>query len=363
MGLRRLPDVSTVSRALSAADQHSVDNVRAMLRQGVSERLGQEGMARITVDFDGSVQSTTGHAEGTAVGFNKVKKGARSYYPLFATIAQTGQFWDMHHRPGNVHDSNGAAQFMRACLRGVKEASPTSRLESRTDAAFFSEEILTELDSLDVDFSCTLPFERFPELKGIIQRRRSWSDIDDEWSFCQLPWRPKSWSEGFRVLVFRHRVKKQQKGPLQLDLFVPVEKEFEYKATVTNKPQKADSVLWFHNGRGAQEKIFGEAKQNVALDLIATHTRAGNQLFTLAGMFAHNLNRELQMQTQLRDRHAQPKRPTLWDFLQLGTIRQRLLHVAGQLTRPQGELTLTVNDHATLNKELLHYLQPSQRAA
>jgi hypothetical protein len=36
-------------------------------------------LPRVTLDFDGSVQSTTRWAEGTAVGFNKKKKGARSY--------------------------------------------------------------------------------------------------------------------------------------------------------------------------------------------------------------------------------------------------------------------------------------------
>ena len=36
------------------------------------------------------------------------KKGARSYYHLLCTVAQTGQFLDVLHRPGNVHDSKGA---------------------------------------------------------------------------------------------------------------------------------------------------------------------------------------------------------------------------------------------------------------
>jgi hypothetical protein len=42
------------------------------------------------VDFDGSVQSTRRHAEGTAVGYNK-KKGTHSYYPLLCAIGQTGK--------------------------------------------------------------------------------------------------------------------------------------------------------------------------------------------------------------------------------------------------------------------------------
>jgi hypothetical protein len=45
------------------------------------------------------------------VGFNRKKKGQRSYYPLFCSVAQTGQVLDVWHRPGNVHDSNGAKAF------------------------------------------------------------------------------------------------------------------------------------------------------------------------------------------------------------------------------------------------------------
>ncbi|MBW2035478.1 MAG: transposase [Deltaproteobacteria bacterium] len=80
-----------------------------------------KGRPRSTFDFDGSVQSTKGHAEGTAVGFNKKKKGSRSYYSLFCTVAQTSQFFDLLHRPGNVHDSNGADQFIMQCFDKAKE--------------------------------------------------------------------------------------------------------------------------------------------------------------------------------------------------------------------------------------------------
>ena len=83
LGLRRLPDVGTVSRTLKSMDATGILRVRDLTRNLNLERVTKEGLARITVDFDGSVQSTKGHAEGTAVGFNKKKKGSRSYYPLF----------------------------------------------------------------------------------------------------------------------------------------------------------------------------------------------------------------------------------------------------------------------------------------
>ena len=119
LGLKHLPEVSTVSRALASADERSVENLRAENRRLVLERLGELELARVTADFDGSVQSTGRHAEGTAVGFNKKKKGARSYYPLFGTVAQTGQALDVHHRSGNVHDSNGAQHFIEQCVEEI----------------------------------------------------------------------------------------------------------------------------------------------------------------------------------------------------------------------------------------------------
>lgn len=90
LGLKRLPDVSTVSRALRSADARSIQNLREFCRSRIIEGLRKICLFRLTLDFDGSVLSTNGrNIEGTAVGFNKKKKGARSYYPLFCTIAQT----------------------------------------------------------------------------------------------------------------------------------------------------------------------------------------------------------------------------------------------------------------------------------
>mgnify|MGYP001817013710 FL=1 len=79
LGLDRLPDVATVSRTLANLDDRSVTHLRRLSRQRVLEQLSRLGLARITLDFDGSVLSTGRFAEGTAVGFNRKKKGQRSY--------------------------------------------------------------------------------------------------------------------------------------------------------------------------------------------------------------------------------------------------------------------------------------------
>ena len=121
LGLKQLPDVATLSRMLKEADQKSVDKLRQLLTGMVLERLRLLALPRITLDFDGSVQSTKRRAEGTAVGFNKKKKGARSYYPLFCTVAQTGQVLTFLHRSGNVHDGKAAMPFLRDLFHQVRQ--------------------------------------------------------------------------------------------------------------------------------------------------------------------------------------------------------------------------------------------------
>ena len=295
MGLRKLPDVSTISRALSQMDSEGVENVRQLSRSMVIEGLQRERLPRLTLDFDGSVQSTKGHAEGTAVGFNKVKKGARSYYPLFCTVAQTGQFFDLHHRPGNVHDSNGAQQFMLNCLSEAKAQLPGSALESRMDSAFFSQDILSTFNCNHVKFTASVPFERLTQLKEMVEKRKRWRKIDGQWSYFETSWKPKSWNSCYRFIFTRKKTRRQRKGMLQLHLFEPRDFDFDYKVIVTNKTESAKSVVSFHNGRGSQEGIFGDAKNDAALNVVPSKRLAGNQLFTLCSFKEQDVSPDLRV--------------------------------------------------------------------
>lgn len=363
LGIRRLPDVSTISRTLSQMDHDSVEKVRGMVRSLVIEGLKRVRLPRLTMDFDGSVLSTKGHAQGTAVGFNKLKKGSRSYYPLFCTIAQTSQFFDLHHRPGNVHDSNGACQFMRRCFQTVREEFTDTIIESRTDSAFFNQEILGLFDEKDVEFTASVPFERFPQLKSMIENRKRWKRIDDQWSYFESNWKPKSWQTHYRFIFTRKKAQKQIKGPLQLHLFEPRDYQYDYKVIVTNKTTSAKSTVLFHNGRGSQEALFGDAKKDAGLNSIPTKRLIGNQIFTLCAMMAHNLSRQIQMLSKPSSLRAKPKRPALWHFETLDTLRHRIIQRAGRLTRPQGQLTLTMSTNTSVRHDMLYFLDAIKRAA
>jgi hypothetical protein len=363
LGLRRLPDVATVSRVLAAADSDSVTRLRLLCRQLVLQRLEALQLRRVTLDFDGSVIGTGRWAEGTAVGFNRQKKGQRSYYPLFCTVAQTGQVFDVHHRPGNVHDSNGAEAFICECIERLRAAVPRVQVEVRMDGAFFSDAIVGRLASLGVEFTVSVPFERFTELKSQIEERKRWRNLDAGLAFFEQRWKPKSWDQRYRLILVRKLSVTRDKAPVQLDLFVPYVYGYDFKVLMTNKTIRPRDVVKFHNGRGAQEGVFAELKSQGQLDYVPTQTLAGNQTYLLSAVLAHNLNRELQMMARPQTRSTTAQRPPLWEFEQLATLRRTLLQRAGRFTQPQGRLTLTMSANAAVQSELLHYKVALEKAA
>jgi len=363
LGLTRLPDASTLSRALASTDQVSAQQLRRLCRQLVLERLARLGLKRITVDFDGSVLSTGRFAEGSAVGFNRKKKGQRSYYPLFCTLAQTGQILDVWHRPGNVHDSNGARAFILECIREIRAVAPQAVIETRMDSAFFSDEIVRLLEAERVEYSISVPFERFAKLKRLIEARRQWWRHSGRMAYFEKQWKPAKWTRRARFVFVRQRNKVQSKEPVQLDLFVPFAWGYDFKVIVTNKRIRAGKLLAFHNGRGSQEGVFAELKTDSQLEYVPTRTLSGNQIYLLSAVLAHNLSRELQMETMVKQRATTAKRTQLWAFERLDTLRRKLIQRAGRLTRPQGKLTLTLSANASVKNELLHYLTELDKAA
>ena len=116
----------------------------------------------------------------------------------------------------------------------------------------------------------------------MIEGRQRWSNIDEELSYFETQWKPKSWPRCCRFVMVRTRVKQQQKGPVQLDLFEPYEYGYEFKVIVTNKDLTAASLVDYHGGRGSQEGVFGELKTQCQMDYIPVRKRCANETSLLA---------------------------------------------------------------------------------
>ncbi len=359
VGMNLLPSTSTISRYLREIDEKAERKIEELSSSLVEERLHKEHFPRITLGFDGSVISTKGHAEGTAVGFNSKQKGARSYYPNMCTVAQTGQVLAVLHRSGNVHDSNRSVGFVSSCVERVRRVLPSAVIEVRLDSAFFSEEMVQTLQGLGVQYTISVPFERFVELKEKIQQRRFWWSLwgsGEKVGYFEQRWRPKSWGAKGRFLFVKKHTHKQQKAPLQLDLFEPREPDCEYKVVLTNKTDSARKVVRFHEGRGNDEGIYAELKSQFALGYVPGRKWVTNRLFLVANLMAHNLSREVQMQVADRFRSTNEKRAPLWIFEGIQAMRRKFILRAGRLVRPDGRLTLSLKKNKAAETELRYYM-------
>lgn len=230
------------------------------------------------------------------------------------------------------------------------------------DSAFFGDEIVSILDERSVEFTLSVPLERFVELKKRIDARERWRKLDESWSYFESAWKPKIRKKAYGFLFIRQRCSIIREAPFLLDLFIRQEYGYEFKVIVTNKwtTNKWTSgrkILMYHNGGAAQEGVFGELKSQRQVDYIAVRRLLGNQLFMLAGILAHNLSRDLQMETRPPDRGTPEKRISLWIFQELRSLRHRLIERAGRFTTSQGKLTLALCCNESVKMRLLNFLE------
>ena len=175
--------------------------------------------------------------------------------------------------------------------------------------------------------------------------------------YFETRWKPKSWNTRYRFIFIRKQVRCQDKSPIQLDLFKPIEYGYEFKVIVTNRKIRPRKVVLFHEGRGSQEGIFSELKTHCQMDYVPVKTRVGNQLYMFAGILAHNLTRELQIRLNPRARGTTAKRAALWCFREIETLRRTLIQRAGRIIRPAGKLILSMNSNQRLERDLRHALE------
>src|SRR5262249_4341398 len=111
--------------------------------------------------------------------------------------AQTGQVLDVLHRSGNVHDSKGSVEFVTTCVMTVRERLPSARLEIRMDSAFFSDAMVQCLEKLGVEYTISVPFERFVVIKERIEKRMLWWQVPGAGGgshYFENRWKPQSWA-------------------------------------------------------------------------------------------------------------------------------------------------------------------------
>ena len=171
LGLRKIPDVSTISRTLSGMDLQSFDNMRGLSNSLVIEGLQRERFPRLTLDFDGSVLSTKGHAEGTAVGF-KIGPLAIDFLPTLSFLDKLLQLCKSFKRNGCCEFDLVAVQHRKDILIEKCRIHPRFQYGSRQAGFGGLETIHHELRGAIGIMDIAWPVVQIEELAGLSHRAK-----------------------------------------------------------------------------------------------------------------------------------------------------------------------------------------------
>lgn len=367
-GLSRVPSERSLSRALQKLTSRTWPELDNISRACVARAVRPLKLRRITLDLDGTVVTTGLQVERAERGFNPHHRKNPSYYPLLATIAQTGHVVAHLNRRGNVHDSHRSVEVLREAVRFVRDSLGNTRtVEVRVDSAFFQRDFLQVCDRLGVKYAVKVPMWPWLNLKAVVKQKGAddWQAVDRaagvEGVFAWLYIAP--WKRAERIAIYRKKINHEPVKGRQLELFNPDDGFWEYSVVATNKSVSLRALWHFHNGRGGQEKILSELKSGYAFDAIPTQRYSANTTWQKLNVLSHNLVTSFQLATTATPKPKSLKRTTAFLFQTISTIRFEWLGRAARLLRPAGTASLRLADNERVRERITRIEQKLAQAA
>jgi len=340
--LTRIPHRTKLSTALKQFTSASLKALAELNSELVTEKLTELGLNELTIDLDGTVISTKGHPSWAFKGYNPIKIGARSYFPLTAHVGETGHFLSILNRPGNVHDSNRALVVIQAIRRQLSDFT----LRFRADSAFCVPEVINYLLKNRVGFAIKAPFWKLLNLKTAAQERKKWFRINKTWGYFWIKEPIDSIDHEHYVIILRKK-RRNFERPYQLPLFSPNNGVYEYSAVVTdNKNWDPKQLRLFVSGRSAQENSISELKTGFAFDHIPTNTYQANSAYMQMSQMAYNLSISMQHSMGMSSgRDSKGKSTRTFKNIKWRTFRFLILNRTGRIAWHKGKkvIELTKN--------------------
>jgi hypothetical protein len=353
--LTRIPHRTKLSTALKQFTSDSLKALAELNSAFVIEKLTELGLHEITVDLDGTVISTTGSPSWAFKGYNPIKRGANSYFPLTSHIAETGHFLSIVNRPGNSHDSSRALAVIRTIRRHLADFA----IRFRADSAFCNPDVINYLLKNRIGFAIKAPFWKLLTLKTAAENRKRWFKISEQWGYFWIQNPIDSIDHDHYVIILRKKLRDPKK-PYQLKLFSPNNGCYEYSAVVTDTKQwDPEELLQFVSGRSAQENSISELKTSFAFDHIPTNQYQANSAYMQLSQMAYNLAISMQHDMGLAIRRANNKKKTrIFKTMKWKTVRFLLINRAGRINWVNGVKVLQMTQNKK-TKELYEKISES----
>ncbi len=298
------------------------------------------GQDRVVLEFDSTIEILYGQQEGAERGLNPKKPGRLSYHPLLVRDRISDLVLNHRLRPGSAAAASDALPFVHQTLDLVKQSGANKKILARADAAFETDPVLSALERRRVGYVVKMraTSELAAHIAGLAPQawRRIDFDGEGEIQCTSFDWqRSLAWRAPRRVVGVRKRDTEQIQGHL-FDAF-----GWAYGFYVTNLDWEPADIARFYDKRADVERTICEAKNDLYIDHVPTHSFAANAADLALKLLARNLlvlyrDRGLKLRTRLR----------------VMTLRRRFVWMAGRIVRRSGRLLLRLTANGPLRLAL-----------
>lgn len=282
LGLPDFPHRDTLRSFLwrfTANDLRSLQAAHNQLREELLHRMGILWSA--VVDLDATQLTVFGNQEGATVGYNKAKRGKKSYSPLLGSEGRSGLSLNFELRSGHEHSSTGALPFMKESLARLPNTIACSRARFRADAGYYDRDIAEYLDEEGHGYAIAARIT--PPLKLKLPGLR-FHRFREHWACAQFQYQPTHWKREHRFIAIRHHL-----GDIDQRTTLFRVRNFDYRVLVTNLHIEPEAVWRFYTDRGFQELLIRELKNAYSLGKIPTRSFLANAAYLEIVTWAYDL--------------------------------------------------------------------------
>jgi len=297
----------TLSRLENAVDRHACMRLAHALLAVYLHAREQDGRPRhIVIDIDSTDDPTHGDQEGSAFHgyYNQ-----HMYHPLLVFDGQTDQLITAILRPGNAHASRGVLSVLRVLVGHLRARWPGITIEIRADSGCAVPRLYRCCERRDIIYTIGLiPNPRLKELAAplLAQAQAQRAQTEEKVRLvAETTYQASSWDRPRRVV---YKAETLDKGP-------------NTRFVVTTRPDLPEALYAWYVDRGEMEGWIKDYKRACIADRLSDHRFWANQFRLFLHAAAYWL-----LDTLRRRLCAQG-----YPFLQLDTLRLRLLKVGGRV--------------------------------
>lgn len=282
LGLATGLNKDVINVRLKALGQAGAIKLQEHLFNLTTKWVEKSHLTSITLDVDSSVKTVYGNQQGAQVGFNSQKRGAKSYHPVIAFIAEMKIVVNTWFRCGSAYTSNGICEF----IKQTKAILPATikKVFFRADSGFFNGALFDLLESFNWTYLVKV---KLKNLKQLLEKQK-WTPLKDHSvEICEFEYKAKPWKKGRKLKAIRYIKEHVAVDFMGTTQFVPV---YEYFCYCSNLELNAYELHKLYKKRSTSETWIEQVKSHLLAGATLTDNFHANDIVWQLTVLAYNLS-------------------------------------------------------------------------